>query len=384
MFARRVVVAVLGLLFVGGAFHSVEGTQARWNAMEAPPVLGRDEATLTLFPAIGADLQRGFYGQTASRSGAWWVHEFGSITSHVGAFENREVRVGIAGGGDKESFGIQGFYHREQDTDGRLDDEENRFRASRRDIESDRYGFILSGVRKMDGLTVDAFASLGYEDSRRDLFLAHVAGSDTTWQEITTSGVLTPAWSLGGRVAGSLHGGELVAWFQWSQRRARETIERFSGFDEPLEGFDLDVDNYDAVIGWIGPLSEADLFVIGVGGEYEESLRIRSEISYPVMRDRDIQWSAYFFAGAEKRLRPWLVARGGFRQDFSSRRSEELRVASNGDRHYNDSRRDDFGSYPNLEAGIGIERGRFRADVHLDVSRLLDDPVKNASLQYAF
>lgn len=384
MLPRIVVVAVFGLLFVGGAFHSVEGTQARWSAMDAPPVLGRDEATLTLFPAIGAELQRGFYGQTASRSGVWWVHEFGSITSHVGAFESREVRAGIAGGSEKLSYGIQGVFQREQGTDGHLDDDEDRFRASRRDTESDRYGFILSGAWKKDELTVDLVAGLGYEDSRRDLFFAYVSGPDTTLQEITTSSVLVPAWSLGGRVAGSFHAGELVAWFRWSQRRAQEIIERVSGFDHPLEGFDLDVDNYDAVIGWVGPLSEADLFIIGVGGEYEESSRIWSDISYPTIRDRDIKWSAYFFAGAEKRLRPWLVARGGFRQDFSSRRSEELRIFSNGDRHYDDSRRDDFGSYPSLEAGIGIERGRFRADIHLDISRLLDDPVKVASLQYAF
>jgi hypothetical protein len=151
-----------------------------------------------------------------------------------------------------------------------------------------------------------------------------------------------------------------------------------------LDGFDLDGDSYDAVIGWIGPLSEADLFIIGVGGEYKESLRIQSEIPYPTIRNRLIEWSVYFFAGAEKRLRPWLVARGGFRQDFSSRRSEELRIESNGERHYDDFRRDEFGSYPSLEAGIGLERGRFRADIHLDVSRLLDDPVKVASLQYAF
>lgn len=384
MVSRRALIAACILLMTAG-MDSVEGTRARWDAMDTPRVLGRDESTLALFPAIGADLERGFYGQTSPRYGVWWVHRFGSLRSHIGSLGNEEMRFGLAGGGEAFAIGLQGFYSRDQDTYGDLAVSDDRFRGDRTDTESDRYSLILSGAwKKRDVLTVDVVASLGYEDRRRDLFAYDIRSGDTTFVEITTDGVLAPAWSFGGRIAGSAGGGKIIAWFQWSERRAPEKLERLSGFDSPPEGFDYDGDAYEGVLGWKGPVSDLDLFTAGIGGDYVETREVSSD-AYRLVEDRrSIEWSAFLFMGAEERLKPWLVARGGFRQDYSSRRFHRMSLERDGYRRYLEDRNDGFGAFPDLEVGVGVEHGGFQADVHISVGYLLDNPVRKASLRYTF
>ncbi len=358
--------------------HPTSAATARWTSMALPVSLGRDDASIELFPSLVVEVPAGLYldprAVSSNATRLLGTGSLGRIHFLAGVTNSDEIRLGAgAQVGSSLAWGFQAWTTQSHVEAGRVFFGSGELVSSR--TQAVRGGGLGFRIGRPDKVHADCASTLYAHRNERSLSLNRAGRADSILAR--TEPAADPSWSTSvmlsipaskGWIRASLAGGndlrqERVLIWQYDPAQPAH----LAGTQKSFAGGDL---------AWMGTAGRIDLLTCGL------SVR-QSKIGGGADPTSGYWWAedvrsveATLFLGAEVWLDRWIAISAGGSRSYS-----EVRESSRGktDWFLRTERREGTSTV----TGAGLRFRKFSADLELETHLFLLDSFRRISVSYS-